>query len=156
MFSLLEKLKYILATKFPLFRIRTTRSKEITTDGPLKRVVKKVFLTLSVAIILFIAIGLYAYYYFPPSVVVEESEGHILHSEHSPYMLRGRVISGIPSTLAIDSRAVELVDDDAFTYSAKLMPGDNRIVLEAKNKRGSTKEVYVVRYSPFKQPGSLQ
>lgn len=153
MFSLFEKLKFMMATKWHIHERRSSNRAHKAQDKLWVRIVKRIGKTFLVIVVLFFALGLLLLYITPPTITVENASNKVVRSDKSSYMIVGHVSSGNKSVLKINGKNVELIGSD-FTYDATLKTGSNRFVFEATNKRGVTKEIYVIEYVPSVHPSA--
>ena len=147
MFSVFEKIKFVIESKSPQWVHARAERKKKNNDSRPVRIFKKIIKTLVILFSLLFILGLSVSYFAPPGIEVTNSAEKLIHAENSPYMLQGRISSGIESNLKVNGKSVELVGDD-FAISVDLKEGGNRFVLEAANERGVTKEIYVIHYTP--------
>ena len=146
MFSVFEKLKFALTTKYSLGSTRKERPKK-QPKNKWVIMLKNASRAIVLLFVSFMVLGLTIYYLTPPTINVTHSFGtKIIYAEENPYMIKGYVSSGTKSHLTINAENIELVGSD-FTHTVNLKEGDNRFVFEATNDRGVTKEIYVVNYS---------
>lgn len=77
-------------------------------------------------------------YFFIPSLTVDSpKEGEVIKS--STFEVKGKTIPD--ATLSVNEELVSLEFDGSFSYSLKLLPGENIIKIKAVNRRGKTNEV---------------
>lgn len=145
MFSIFEKLKFILTTKTPFVKSRRTRKVE-TPQKKWVVAIKRTLIAIAMVFGFLFIFGIFLYYTTPPSITVDYSyEKKVYYNEPSA-TLTGYVSSGNASTLKINGRDTELING-YFAHEVTLNKGDNRFVFEAANNKGVTKDLYIVNFS---------
>ena len=143
MFSVFEKIRFIIVTKLSLRNARENDRKINNNDSLMVRIVKRIVKIIIITFISLLVFGIFISNLTAPTITVSDSNDKTIYTDGSSYMIKGRIISGNESYLKINHTEVELIGGD-FTFEANLKNGDNRFVFEATNSRGTTREIYII------------
>lgn len=139
---MLEKIRFVLRTLASARKGKKIQKEK--NDGWVVRIIRRVAKIIAIAVVAFVALALWLYYFMPPTILVTDAQDKTIHTNNSKYTLRGRISSGGLSQLTINNKPVRLVGGD-FATKVELNEGDNQFIIEATNSRGTTEEIYIIK-----------
>lgn len=139
---MLEKIRFVLRTLASARKGKKIQKEK--NDGWVVRIIRRVAKITAIAVVAFVALALWLYYFMPPTILVTDARDKTIHTNNSKYTLRGRISSGGSSQLTINNEPVRLVGGD-FATKVELNEGDNQFIIEATNSRGTTGEIYIIK-----------